>query len=66
MRKLHKEVQKWLKEGMFDSGWRIEITNRNGDVIRSNRCFISDNDVRMSKAEIMKYNIEKMLKEFDL
>lgn len=64
MKKLPKSVQKYLKEGLFDNGWKIEISFREGDKIATNRRFISNAFFGDNISEIIPLEIEVMIKDF--
>lgn len=69
MKKLPKEVQQWLREGMFDEGWKIEITHRDGDKITNNRKFISERLIgknNSSTKNVILFTVERMLEEFEV
>jgi hypothetical protein len=65
--KLHKEVIKWLKEGMLlGDGWKIEITHRQGNKIESNRKIASEMMASNDVYDVLCWTFEEMLKELNV
>ena len=65
--KLHKEVIKWLKEGMLlGDGWKIEITHRQGNKIESNRKIASEMMASNNVYDVLCWTFEEMLKELNV